>query len=315
MQKIKRVLKIGGITIGGIFALLVVVGLIIGPQQKAATSNQPSAATSSDIQNVVASDAATTTPTDQPQVDVPPATASAVVPSSAPASANPTPTAPSNQTNLVKVVSVVDGDTIKVSLNGETQTVRLIGIDTPETVDPRKPVQCFGKEASAKAKTVLTGQMVRLESDPTQGDLDKYQRLLRYVFLSDGTFFNEMMVAEGYAHEYTYDTPYQYQAEFKAAQAAAEKAQLGLWSPATCNGDTTQPAASSTPRASQAQPVPSSQSSGHIFYLSTYYTAKYYYCDTDPGWQSLSKDYLKSYPSEQALLAAYPSRTLHAACE
>ncbi len=219
------------------------------------------------------------------------------------------------QSGLVKVISVVDGDTIKVSIDGTTQTLRLIGMDTPEVVDPRKPVQCFGKEASDKAKAILTGQMVRLESDPTQGELDKYQRLLRYVFLADGTSYNKMMIAQGYAHEYTYDLPYKYQAEYKAAQAAAQKAQLGLWNPATCNGNTTTAAATSSPPATPTQPTPVAQSSGHVFYLSTYYTAKYYYCDTDPGWKSLSSQYLKSYPSEQALLAAYPSRTLHASCE
>lgn len=221
----------------------------------------------------------------------------------------------SQPSGLVKVVSVMDGDTVKVSLSGKIQTVRLIGIDTPETVDPRKPVQCFGREASDKTKATLAGQMVRLESDSTQGNLDKYQRLLRYVFLVDGTSFDEMMVAQGYAHEYTYNLPYKYQAEFRTAQAAAEKAQLGFWNPSTCNGNTTTAAASSSPATAQIQPTPASQSSGHIFYLSTYYTSRYYYCDTDPGWQSLSKKYLKSYPSAQALLAQYPSMTLHAACQ
>jgi len=142
-----------------------------------------------------------------------------------------------NKADLVKVVSVVDGDTIKVSIDGVTQTVRLIGIDTPETVDPRKPVQCFGQEASNKAKSILSNQMVRLESDLSQGDLDKYQRLLRYVFLEDGTFFNKLMIAEGYAHEYTYVIPYEYQEEFKNAEKSAREAQLGLWSPSMCNGD------------------------------------------------------------------------------
>jgi micrococcal nuclease len=150
-----------------------------------------------------------------------------------------------NQANFVKVVSVVDGDTIKVSIDGVTQTVRLIGIDTPETVDPRKPVQCFGQEASNKAKSILSNQMVRLESDLSQGDLDKYQRLLRYVFLKDGTFFNKLMIAEGYAHEYTYLIPYQYQEEFKSAEKNAREAQLGLWNPSTCNGNTSSPAGTS----------------------------------------------------------------------
>lgn len=137
---------------------------------------------------------------------------------------------------LVPVVRVVDGDTIVVSLDGKNETVRLIGINTPETVDPRKSVECFGKEASEKAKTVLQKSSVRLEADPTQGDRDKYGRLLRFVFLPDGTNFNELMIEEGYAYEYTYATPYAYQEEFKIAQAAAMEQKKGLWNEATCNG-------------------------------------------------------------------------------
>jgi len=90
------------------------------------------------------------------------------------------------QTDLVDVVSVVDGDTIKVSIDGKTTTLRLIGIDTPETVDPRKLVQCFGLEASKKAKELLTGRKVRIEQDPTQDKIDKYGRLLAYVYRDDG---------------------------------------------------------------------------------------------------------------------------------
>ncbi|MEI9966982.1 MAG: thermonuclease family protein [Candidatus Moraniibacteriota bacterium] len=87
-----------------------------------------------------------------------------------------------------QVSQVVDGDTLKVERGGVTQTLRLIGIDTPEAIDPRKPVQCFGKEASNKAKELLVGKRVTLERDKSQGDLDKYQRALRYVYLEDGTF-------------------------------------------------------------------------------------------------------------------------------
>jgi micrococcal nuclease len=133
-----------------------------------------------------------------------------------------------------QVSKVVDGDTIDVTVNGETARVRLIGINTPETVDPRKPVECYGKEASDFAKETLTGKKVRLEADPTQTDRDKYDRLLRYVFLEDGTNFNELMVARGYAYEYTYDAPYKYQKEFKAAQKFAEDNKRGLWAEGVC---------------------------------------------------------------------------------
>ncbi len=125
-------------------------------------------------------------------------------------------------------------------IDGKKETLRLIGIDTPETVDPRKPVQCFGKEASAKAKSLLSGKSVRLEADPTQGERDKYQRLLRYVFLEDGTNFDKLMISEGYAHEYTYNTPYKYQSEFKQAQKEAEASKVGLWADNACPTVTSQ---------------------------------------------------------------------------
>lgn len=137
--------------------------------------------------------------------------------------------------NFYKVIKVVDGDTIKVEINGKSETVRLIGIDTPEVVDPRKPVQCFGKEASNKAKEILEGKVVRLESDITQGDRDKYQRLLRFVFLEDGTNFNKYMISEGFAHEYTYrSNPYKYQEEFIEAENQARELKKGLWADDAC---------------------------------------------------------------------------------
>lgn len=144
------------------------------------------------------------------------------------------------QPALYNIVSVTDGDTIKVNINGATTTLRLIGIDTPETVDPRKAVQCFGREASNKAKEILNGKKVRLEADSTQGEFDKYNRLLRYVYVEDGTFFNKYMISEGYAHEYTYNIPYKFQTDFKDAETRARAQSKGLWSPSTCNGDTEQ---------------------------------------------------------------------------
>lgn len=142
------------------------------------------------------------------------------------------------QSDLYTVSSVIDGDTIQVVINNKKETIRLIGIDTPETVDPRKTVQCFGKEASAKTKSLLSDKSVRLESDPTQGERDKYQRLLKYVFLPiEGgqlLFVNDYLVREGYAHEYTYNIPYKYQSEFKQAQKEAEENKKGLWADDAC---------------------------------------------------------------------------------
>ena len=136
----------------------------------------------------------------------------------------------------VKVLRVVDGDTIHVLLNNKDVTIRMIGIDTPETVDPRKPVQCFGKEASNHARQLLDGTTVYLEQDTSQGDYDKYNRLLSYIWMADGRLFNQVMIAEGYAFEYTYNLPYNYQTQFKSAQRNAQNQQIGLWSPNTCNG-------------------------------------------------------------------------------
>lgn len=133
-----------------------------------------------------------------------------------------------------RVTKVVDGDTLAIDMNGESVTLRLIGLDTPETVDPRKPVQCFGKEASDKAKELLTGTSISIETDPTQDTYDKYGRLLAYVYLPNGTLFNKYMIQEGYGHEYTYDKAYKYQAAFKAAQQAAQSAEKGLWAPDAC---------------------------------------------------------------------------------
>lgn len=135
---------------------------------------------------------------------------------------------------MFEVVRVIDGDTIVVSQNDIEFKVRLIGIDTPETVDPRKIVQCFGKEASDKTKQILINQNVRLEADPSQQNKDKYGRLLRFVFLPDGTNVNKMLIEEGYAHEYTYDIPYKYQQEFIEAQRDARNAEKGLWNSAVC---------------------------------------------------------------------------------
>jgi micrococcal nuclease len=147
-------------------------------------------------------------------------------------------------TTAADVVHVVDGDTVDVQFeDGKVERLRLIGMDTPEVVDPRKPVQCFGREASQHAHELLDGQSVSIETDSSQGARDIYGRYLAYIWLPDGRNFGEVMIGDGYAHEYTYRYPYVYQDEFKAAQADAMANQLGLWSPTTCAGDTTQPAA------------------------------------------------------------------------
>ena len=178
----------------------------------------------------------------EPAPPLPPPSQVASIAPSIPA----TTTAPLSS-NTYQVVKVVDGDTIDVRMQDSIVRLRLIGMDTPETVDPRKPVQCFGTAASDKAKALLEHATVRLEFDALQGVLDKYGRTLAYVFLASGTLFNEYMIAEGYAHEYTYNLPYKYQKEFKAAEQTAREEKKGLWadpSAGGCAGDTKKPAAS-----------------------------------------------------------------------
>ena len=140
-----------------------------------------------------------------------------------------------NQTELYKVIKVVDGDTIDIEINNVSERLRLIGINTPEIVDPRKAVECFGKEASNKAKEILNNSNVRIEADDKSGNRGKYGRLLRYVFLEDGTNFNKLMISEGYAYEYSYDVSYKYQDEFKQAEKEAREAKKGLWANGVCD--------------------------------------------------------------------------------
>ncbi len=157
-----------------------------------------------------------------------------------------------------KVIKVVDGDTVTVETNGVRETIRIIGINTPETVDPRKPVECFGQEASSRAHTLLDNQTVTLEADSTQGERDKYDRLLRYVFLPDGSDFGKQMISEGYAYEYTYSTPYKYQQDYKTSQSDAENAERGLWADGVCSDATGD---SGTPQEATTTTDTSSQSS------------------------------------------------------
>ena len=121
------------------------------------------------------------------------------------------------------VERVVDGDTIIVSGIGR---IRLIGVDTPETVDPRRPVEFFGREASAFTKRMLDGQRVRLEYDWER--TDKYGRTLAYVRLLDGTLLNAAIIRQGYGHAYT-RFPFKYLDEFRGYEREAREAGRGLW--------------------------------------------------------------------------------------
>jgi micrococcal nuclease len=146
----------------------------------------------------------------------------------------PVPTKTEAIGELYAVTHIIDGDTIIVDKDGKEEKVRLLGIDTPEVDETRGPVECFGKEASAKTDSLLAGQSVYLETDPSQAERDKYNRLLAYVYTQDGALVNKILVEGGYAREYTYDKPYTYQADFQVAEKSARDDKRGLWSKGNC---------------------------------------------------------------------------------
>lgn len=151
---------------------------------------------------------------------------------------------PQGQVLAGTITSVVDGDTIKARVRGFETTVRLVGIDTPETRHPSRPVECFGPAASDRVKRILPqGQAVRLVTDPTQDTRDRYDRLLAYVYKPGRSgargSVNYSLVATGYAKVYIYrGVPFQHAGAFQAAERRARQQKLGLWGP-PCNGDTT----------------------------------------------------------------------------
>lgn len=161
-------------------------------------------------------------------------------------------TAPNNpHLQLAKVVRIIDGDTIEVDLGeGNIKTVRYIGIDTPESVDPRQPVQCFSKEATAKNSELVGNGIVGLEKDVSE--TDRYGRLLRYVYMGD-LFINQMLVAEGYARSSTYPPDVKHQSKLREAEQKARTSNKGLWG--ACNAPTPTPTKKpvvSTPTTSQS---------------------------------------------------------------
>ena len=127
------------------------------------------------------------------------------------------------------VTRVVDGDTVRVLIEGQDTAVRLIGIDTPETVAPNHPVECAGPEASVYAEQLMSGEDVFLEVDASQGTYDKYNRILAYVWLEGDLMVNLAMIDAGLAEEYTYDDPYTYQRLFQQAEQEANEDLRGLW--------------------------------------------------------------------------------------
>lgn len=121
-----------------------------------------------------------------------------------------------------------DGDTIVVDMDGRHEKIRFIGVDTPETHDPRKPVQCFGRAASEYTKRRIGNQPVRLETDPLSTNRDRYNRLLRYVYLPDGSLLNQDIIKDGYGFAYL-SFPFTKQEQFRQAQENARVSGAGLW--------------------------------------------------------------------------------------
>ena len=143
---------------------------------------------------------------------------------------------PADAQSIQRVTRVIDGDTVVLASLG---TVRLIGVDTPETVDPRKAVQYFGKEASAFLTTLVLGNDVRIAYDSQR--TDRYHRTLAYLYLADGTFVNLEIVRQGYGHAYL-TFPFQMMDVFRAAERDAREAARGLWASAATESVSIPPA-------------------------------------------------------------------------
>ena len=160
----------------------------------------------------------------------------------------PIPSLPgAKNSGLVRVIKVIDGDTIQIEGG---KTVRYIGIDTPETSDPRKEIQCFGQEAAHKNKELVEGYFVRLQKDVSE--TDRYGRLLRYVYV-DNIFVNEYLVREGYAKAATFPPDVKYREVFQRAQQEAQERKNGLWMSCVDNSNNLSPQRSSSSGEIQVQ--------------------------------------------------------------
>jgi micrococcal nuclease len=133
-----------------------------------------------------------------------------------------------SQPGLYSIDHFVDGDTIAVDMNGKSESIRMIGVDTPETHKPNTPVQCYGPAAAAYTKNLIGSSKVRLESDSLSENRDRYNRLLRYVYLPDGRLVEAELIKNGYGFAYT-SFPFSKSEDFTADQNAAKQAAKGLW--------------------------------------------------------------------------------------
>ena len=141
-----------------------------------------------------------------------------------------------SQPELYKVARFVDGDTIVVDMNGTDETIRMIGVDTPETHKPNTPVQCYGPQAAGYTKNLIGYSKVRLQADPLDTNRDRYGRLLRYVYLPDGTLVEASLIKNGYGFAYT-SFPFEKRDEFSAYETSAKSSSAGLWGACTVTAE------------------------------------------------------------------------------
>lgn len=238
-----------------------------------------------------------------PQPPGPPLPPAPPLPTATP-TRTPTPAAIPGLVSCV-VSNVVDGDTIDVTGCSDEGRIRLILVDTPEVFGG---VQCYGREASEYTRSRLLGQAVQLEKDAS--NTDRYGRYLRYVWIG-GQLFNEQLVRDGFATLATYPPDVKYVDRIREAQQQAYYAGRGLWGEEACAEPPAVPpppvvpppgGGGSSPTATPTQAAPVG---GLKWYTSSHGSAQYYYCELDSGWKSLSQNYLKTYPSESALLAEW----------
>ncbi len=135
-----------------------------------------------------------------------------------------------DESEYYPVAYIIDGDTFKVRIDKKLITVRMLGINTPETVDPRREPECYGKEASIKTKDLLQGRQVFLHLEKQREVKDKFGRYLAYVYRNDSLFVNQSLIEGGFAREYTYGKPYFMQREFRSAEDGARRKGNGMWS-------------------------------------------------------------------------------------
>lgn len=166
-----------------------------------------------------------------------------------------------------RVTDVVDGDTVKLTrlAGGGEVTVRVLGIDTPETRHPSKGVGCFGPEASAWASSLLQDKQVAIRTDSTQDTRDRYGLLLAYITLPNGKDYSTVAARSGFAKYYLYQTPVERTSKIQAAEESARSSGKGLWG-APCYGNTDSPKTQAQPAPKPVAPRPAAPEGGSSYY-------------------------------------------------